>query len=251
MFDQRGPENRLGLAVSLCALRFLGFVPDDIASIPDEALGFVARQVDAVPHELLSYGARAQTRSDHLQQVLDHLGWRRAGEPDRERLAAWLIERAVEHDTPATLMGLVGEHLRARCVMRPPVETLTRMIASARANAHRRVDQLLAGQLSSERRRELDALLDGASGQTSSVTDLRGRAAGSGVKEALGQVERYCRLIALGAAEIDVSMLPPARRRALEAMGRRMTAQQIRRLEPARRHPLMLVLLRAGDRAGR
>ncbi len=36
IFDQRGPENRLGLGVSLCALRFLGFVPDDIASVPDE-----------------------------------------------------------------------------------------------------------------------------------------------------------------------------------------------------------------------
>jgi len=63
----------------LCALRFLGFVADDIASIPDEALGFVARQVDAEAHELLAYGSRAQTSSDHLQLVLNHLGWRRAG----------------------------------------------------------------------------------------------------------------------------------------------------------------------------
>lgn len=42
VFDQRGPGNRLGLAVSLCALRFLGFVPEEIASIPDEALAFLA-----------------------------------------------------------------------------------------------------------------------------------------------------------------------------------------------------------------
>jgi hypothetical protein len=63
IFEQRGPDNRLGLAVSLCALRFLGFVPDDIASIPDEALGFVAGQVDAAPHELLAYGnARADAQ---------------------------------------------------------------------------------------------------------------------------------------------------------------------------------------------
>ncbi len=62
VFDQRGPENRLGLAVSLSALRFLGFVPDEITSIPDEALVFVAGQVDAAAHELLGYGARAQTR---------------------------------------------------------------------------------------------------------------------------------------------------------------------------------------------
>ena len=206
VFDQRGAENRLGLAVALCALRFLGFVPDDIASIPDEALIFVAGQVDAAPHELLAYGARAQTRSDHLQLVLAHLDWRRAEQADRGRLADWLIERAVEHDAPATLMGLVSEHLRARSVLRPSVETLTRMIATARANAHRRVDTLLADQLPDARRAAFDRLLDGASGHTSGLADLRGRAARTGVKEAFGQVERYRRLVALGALEIDVSI---------------------------------------------
>jgi hypothetical protein len=33
---------------------------------------------------------------------------------DRARLAGWLVERAVEHDAPATLIVLVAEHLRAR-----------------------------------------------------------------------------------------------------------------------------------------
>jgi uncharacterized protein DUF4158 len=237
IFDQRGPENRLGLAVSLCALRFLGFVPDDIASIPDEALGFVAGQVDAAPHELLAYGARAQTRSDHLQLALTHLGWRRVDDADREQLVGWLIERAVEHDAPSTLIVLVAEHLRARQMLRPPVDTLARMIATARGNAHRHVERLLADQLAPKRRGELDILLTGADGQTSGVADLRRRAARTGVKELLGQVQHYRRLVALGALEIDVSALPPARRRALEALGRRMTAQQLRRLEPARRHP--------------
>ena len=245
VFDQRGPENRLGLAVSLCALRFLGFVPDDIASIPDEALGFVARQVDAAAHELLAYGVRAQTRSDHLQLVLDHLGWRRAGEPDRERLADWLIERAVEHDAPATLMGLVGEHLRARSVHAPAgrdAHADDRDRPRERAPTRRSAPRRPASPGASTRARRAAGRRVGPDQQPRGPA---GRAARTGVKEALGQVERYRRLIALGAAEIDVSMLPPARRRALEAMGRRMTAQQIRRLEPARRHPLMLVLLHA------
>jgi hypothetical protein len=245
VFDQRGPENRLGLAVSLCALRFLGFVPDDVASIPDEGLRFLAGQVDVAPHELLAYGARQQTRSDHLGLVLGHLGWRRWDDGDRDRLARWLLERAVEHDVPATLIALAGEHLRARCVLRPPVETLVRMIATARAEAQRHVDGLLSEQLRPTRRRELDALLDGGVGQSSDLADLRRRAGRAGVRELKVQVRRYRRLVELGALEIDVSVLPPARRRALEALGRRMIAQQIRRLEPARRHPLLLVLLRA------
>ena len=85
-------------------------------------------------------------------------------------------------------MVLVAEHLRARQLLRPPVDALARMIATARANAHRHVEQLLADQLAPKRRRELDALLDGSDGQTSGVADLRRRAARTGVKELLGQV---------------------------------------------------------------
>jgi TnpA family transposase len=245
VFAQRGPENRLGLAISMCALRFLGFVPEDLASVPDEALRFLAAQVDAAPHELLGYGARAQTRSGHLGLILTHLGWRRAGKTDRRRLARWLLGRAVEHDAPATLVALAGEHLRARQVMRPGVETLIRMVSSARVQAHRHIDELLSDQLAPKRRDELDGLLDRQTGQSSDLADLRRRAGRAGVRELKGQVRRYRQLIELGANEIDVTALPPARRRALEAQGRRMTAQQIRRLEPARRHPLLLVLLQA------
>jgi hypothetical protein len=61
VFAQRGAENRLGLAVALCAVRFLGFVPEDLASLPEDALAFVAGQVDAGEHELLAYGRPAQS----------------------------------------------------------------------------------------------------------------------------------------------------------------------------------------------
>jgi hypothetical protein len=39
------PHNRLGYALQLCALRFMGFVPDDLSSTPPEAVAFVARQL--------------------------------------------------------------------------------------------------------------------------------------------------------------------------------------------------------------
>jgi hypothetical protein len=39
------PHNRLGYALQLCALRFMGFVPDDLSSAPPEAVAFVAQQL--------------------------------------------------------------------------------------------------------------------------------------------------------------------------------------------------------------
>jgi len=103
------------------------------------------------------------------------------------------------------------------------------MIATARADAHRRIDDLLADELADDRRGQLDALLDGGAGQSSELADLRRRASRAGVKELLGQVRQYRRLVELGATRIDVSALAPARRRTLESMGRRTTAQQLRR----------------------
>jgi hypothetical protein len=89
------------------------------------------------------------------------------------------------------------------------------MIATARANAHRHVELLLAGQPAAKRCGELDALVAGSEGENSAVADLRRRIVRTGVKELLGQVTQYRRLVALGVAEIDVTTLPPARRRAL------------------------------------
>jgi len=37
---QRGDPNRLGFALHLCALRYLGFVPDVLASVPESVAGF-------------------------------------------------------------------------------------------------------------------------------------------------------------------------------------------------------------------
>lgn len=94
IFAQRGAANRLGLAVQLCALRFLGFVPDDLAGLPGGALEFVAGQVDAAAHELLEYGARPRTRVDHLARVREHLGYATFDGATAAGLGRWLDERA-------------------------------------------------------------------------------------------------------------------------------------------------------------
>jgi hypothetical protein len=44
-----GPHARLGFTLELCALRFMGFVPDDLTSAPPEAVTFVARQLAVEP----------------------------------------------------------------------------------------------------------------------------------------------------------------------------------------------------------
>ncbi|MFI7612771.1 DUF4158 domain-containing protein [Nonomuraea terrae] len=59
----RGPADRLGLAVALCTLPWLGFVPDKVLSAPPVAVARPAEQLGVAPARLRSYGRRDYPRT--------------------------------------------------------------------------------------------------------------------------------------------------------------------------------------------
>jgi TnpA family transposase len=93
---QREAHTRLGFAMQLCALRYLGFAPDDLSTAPWEAVVYVAQQLAASPDALATYGRRIPTRTLHLQHVQAHLGFRSATPLDMYALHMWLVDRALE-----------------------------------------------------------------------------------------------------------------------------------------------------------
>src|SRR3954452_5426015 len=66
--------NRLGYALQLCALRYLGYCPGTLAHVPASVLSYVATQLDVTVNGLASYGERSQTRTAHLQAIQAYLG---------------------------------------------------------------------------------------------------------------------------------------------------------------------------------
>lgn len=96
VLKQRGDHNRLGFALQLCILRYLGFSPDDLDSVPYAVVDFVARQLEVPPEAITPYGRRIPTRTAHLQQVQAYLAFRKATPLDLGILAAWLLERALD-----------------------------------------------------------------------------------------------------------------------------------------------------------
>ena len=157
----RGPAARLGLAVQLCTLPWLGFVPDDIWSVPQAAVLRLANQLTVSPGVLGQYGRRAQTISDHLKAVLKYLDWKpvpTGGEPLRE-LEQFLQDRAMEHDTPSLLFHQAAEFLVGAHVTRPGVVTLMEMVATARTGAGALTSQKVGHLLTGQMRGDLDRLL--------------------------------------------------------------------------------------------
>ena len=70
-------------------------------------------------------------RAPH-RAVQEHLGYRKAGPEEREQLAHWLLDRALEHDRPLLLWQLACEKLAADKVVRRGVTVLERMVIAAR-----------------------------------------------------------------------------------------------------------------------
>jgi Domain of unknown function (DUF4158) len=104
-----GASGQLGIALQLCALRFLGFIPDDLESAPEAALDFLARQLEIPIETLDDYSKRNRTRSDHAGEIERYLGFRQANAEEWKALERWLIERAMEHDRPTLLLELLSD----------------------------------------------------------------------------------------------------------------------------------------------
>src|SRR5712692_1731466 len=64
--QRRGDGNRFGFALQLCALRHLGFVPDDLQQASPVVLTSLAPQLRVPVTAIADYAGRAQTRTDHL-----------------------------------------------------------------------------------------------------------------------------------------------------------------------------------------
>lgn len=240
----RGPADRLGVAVALCTLPWLGFVPDRVASAPAVAVARLADQLKVAAAELRSYGKRAQTRTEHLRLVAQYLGWRPAGAMELKELDEFLLARALEHDSPTLLFRLACEYLVSARVIRPGPVMVVERVAHARQQAQEETYDRLAHQFTPQRCAELDGLLtvDVSIG----MSRLRWLATGpveASATAVKAEVEKLGFLRSLGADTLDMSVLPAERRRFLATMGRRLTGQGLERRDPQRRYPILLTVL--------
>lgn len=240
----RGQSDRLGLAVAVCTLPWLGFVPDEVASAPWAAVVRLAGQLGVDPDAIRSYGRRAKTRTDHFRLAARYLGWRAPTVLELKELDEFLLARAMEHDSPTLLVRLACEYLISARVIRPGPVMVVKRVAHAREVARRETFDRLAHEFTGERRVGLDGLLvvDAGIG----MTRLRWLGTGpvdaspAAVKAEIAKLEF---LRGMDAHTLDLSVLPAERRRFLATVGRRLTAQALTRREPERRYPILLTLL--------
>ena len=239
----RDKRNVLGVAVQLCALPWLGFVPEDVPAAPAAAVARLSERLGIPVGELSGYGAREQTRSDHLRDVAAYLGWHQVDRPRWKDLEEFLFARALEHDSPKLLFRLACEYLSSSRLVRPGVVLVLERVAAARKRARKETWQRLEPVLTGFLRDELDGMLvpDPLLGRTR-LAWLGTGPVSSTPAAVKGELEKLAYLRGMDAHTLDLSVLPAERRRFLAGLGRRLTAQNLARRDDDRKYPILLTL---------
>jgi hypothetical protein len=210
----RGPTDRLGLAVQLCTLPWLGFVPDEVTAAPPAAVARLSQRLGIPMGELRGYGAREQTRTTHLGQVVRYLKWKVPDAQSYKELDEFLLARAMEHDSPSLLFRLACEHLSSSMIVRPGPVALLERVASAREAAKKETHDRYAHLLTPRRMAELDGLLiPDPSIRTTRLKWLTEPPVSDSPERIKAEIAKLQFLRAMDAHTLDLSMVPAERRR--------------------------------------
>lgn len=237
-------SNRLGFALRILLLRFLGFHLPDLTSVPAVVINYVASQVGAEAAEVEYYAERGATRTVHQRAIEEYLGFRLPTERDLQTLGEWLLQRALEHDRSALLLQLLCERVLAEKLVRPGFSVVERMVATARSEAEeeifRRVETIIDDVLAEG----LDNLLQAEQpNHPTPLAALRQSATANSPKTILSGLNKLTKLQKWRVGTRNLSSVNPNRRKQLAQIGFRSTAQALSRMNKTRRYPILLAFL--------
>ena len=168
---RRGEHMKLGFALQLVTVRWLGTFLEDPLEVPGAVLDFVARQLGvADPSQVKRYTERRKTRFDHQWEIRRACKLKEFTDVETE-FADWVAARSwTSGDGPKAIFLDGMAWLRERKVLLPGVTTLARLVAKVRDDTTRRLWGVLEGLLTTGQRYVLDQLLEVPPG--SRISDL-------------------------------------------------------------------------------
>ena len=246
---RRGDGNRLGFALQLVTVRFLGTFLAAPLDVPPGVVAYVAAQLGIRDVGCLDqYAARDPTAREHAGAIQRVYGYRDFADPSAYfRLVRWLYTRAwLSAERPSMLFDLATARLVEQKVLLPGVSILARLILRVRERANGRLYQRLARLLSAEQRAHLEDLLVIPAGARRSALDRLRRGPTQATAPGLVQaLRRLAEARALEMGEVELSGIPPGRLKGLARYASAARAQALQRMSPERRLATLLAFAAA------
>src|SRR5947209_7574205 len=246
----RGDHTRLGFAVQLGTVRFLGTFLADPSEVPASVVAYLAGQLGIADTGGLKRYAAGVMRRDHVAEIRRRYGYRDFHEgSEAAALSRWLANRAwVGAERPSVLFDLATARLVERRVLLPGVTVLARLVAQVRDRAASRLWHTLARRLKPRQAARLETLLVADEHSRQSPLERLRRAptrvSVAGMVEALGRLRE---IRALGVRHVDLSTVPPVRVQALARYAAAARTRAIARMPPPRRHATLLAFAKVQE----
>jgi TnpA family transposase len=236
---RRGEHNRLGFALQLTTVRFLGTFLNDPIDVPSGIVTYLARQLEIVDVGCLAeYSQRPTTQWEHADEIQHRYGYTDfSAQPGHFRFVRWLYTRAwLGDERTLVLFDLATAYLVGRKILLPGVTTLSRLVAQVRERAAQRLWSRLAQRPSVEQRQRLENLLVIREGERLSALErLRRAPTRVSAPGLVGALKRLNEFRALGVSQLTVAGLPPGRVKALARYAASAWAQLLERMPAERR----------------
>lgn len=238
----RGDHNRLGFALQLCTIRFLGTFLEDLRTVPSVVVNYVAHQLAIDDPSSHAQYCAGEQRWEHAAQIRtrcgyqDFLTW-----PVQFRLNRWLYALCWMGTSRLSVLFDRTTWLVSHKVLLPGVSVLERLVARLRSRVQERLWRSLIAGLSLHSRDRLEELLATPPGERKS--QLERLRTGPVLRNAPELVRALRRLANVRELTLDVSVtvhLPRIRVLDLARFAATAKVTTIERM-PVERHTAMLV----------
>ncbi len=242
--EHRGNHNRLGVAIQLGTVRFLGTFLERPSEVPSVVVAFVADQLAVSdPQIALSAYEQSAGRWRHGPRIRDRYGYRTFTDFGVAfRLNRFLYALCwTGTDRPSVLFDNAVASLLAAKILLPGLSVLERAVARVRARATDYLHRRLVEGLTREQRERLDRLVTVPEGERQSPLDrLRDGPYIQSGREISRAITRLTEVRAITEGLPSVERLPPGKIGALARFGGAAKASAVARLPDDRRAATLL-----------
>lgn len=248
---KRGDHNRLGFALQLSTVRFLGTFLEDPMAVPDMVLQTLARQLKVTTFDQMPRYCSGNQRWGHAAEIRSTYGfcdW--IDPPIGFRLSRWLYALCwTGTEQPSVLFDRATTWLLAHKVLLPGCTTLERFVARLRSRVEMRLWKRLGYDITDEQRARLENLLTvPPKGRSSWLDQLRSGPVHVSGRALVKAIRRLQAVRDLG-IRLPATGVPPSRIASLARFAGTAKVTAISRLPPLRRLATLVAFIHSLEAA--
>ena len=243
--NKRRDSSRLGCALQLATVRFLGTFLEDPVDVPPTVVHALAAQIHVADLTCVAAYRQSEQRWRHTTEIRARYGYREFVDAGVQfRLGRWLCALCwTGTDRPSVLFDHASSWLIGHKVLLPGVSILERFVAEIRSRMEARLWHRLVHDVGDEQRPRLDELLVPVEGSRQSWFDqLRKgpvRVSGPALVQALLRIETVRGL----GIKLPTTPVPPSRIAALARFANTVKVSAVARLPAARRTATLVAFI--------